>query len=140
MNTDTLKRYRMHRANGGTAQASLDCARIGVLLDAAIEADVASIAWEYEEERYEDVVGFENEREREQFYRDIESNTITGPFYCTLRIDGDVVASLGMVTLGPKEIDDYYAKLVEVELAMESEDELRQALGDALDACIAPLI
>ena len=140
MDRQIEKRYRMHRENGGTAKASLHCARIGVLLDEAIDADVAAVTWEYEEERYEDVFGFEDDAERERFYRDLESNTITGPFWCALRINGEVVESLGMITLGPRGTEDYYAKLVEVELAIEAEDDLRQALGDARDASITPLI
>lgn len=140
MDAALLKNYRYHRANGGTAQGSLACARAGILLDAAIEAEVASVTWEEEQERYEDVFGFETEAERDRFYRDLESNTITGPFWCALKVEGEIVGSLGMITLGPRGTDDYYARLVAIELAMEAEDELRQALGDALDASITPLI
>jgi|SRR5215472_484160 len=133
MDAETLRQYRYHRANGGTAKGSLDCARTRILLDRAVETGAVEIVWEYEEERYEDVFGFEDDAERDRFYRDLESNTITGPFYCALRIEGETIASLGMVTLGPRETDDYYAKLVEVELAMDADDDIRQALGDRLD-------
>ena len=134
IDTATLELYRFHRENGGTAQGSLNCARARLLLDKAIDLGIAEITWEYEQERYEDVFGFESEDEREQFYSDLESNRITGPFYCVLTIAGEHRGSLGMIMLGPRELDDYYAKLVEVELAMDVEDDLRQAIGDALDA------
>jgi len=133
MNATLLRHYRYHRANGGTARGSLDCARLRMLLDEATDLGVAEIRWEYEQERYEDVFGFEDEAERARFYRDLESNTITGPFWVGLFVEGEHVASCGMITLGPRELDDYYAKLTEVELAGEAEDELRQAVGDALD-------
>jgi len=133
MNATLLRHYRYHRANGGTAQGSLDCARTRMLLDEALDLGVAEIRWEYEQERYEDVFGFEDEAERDRFYRDLESNAITGPFWAALTVEGETVASLGMIMLGPRELDDYYAKLTEVELAGEAEDEIRQALGDARD-------
>jgi|SRR5215469_5124468 len=134
MDAETLRQYRYHRANGGTAEGSLACARTRILLDRAIDENVAEIRWDYEEERYEDVFGFEDDAERKWFYDGIENGSITGPFYAVLRIEGETVASLGMVTLGPRYFEDYYAKLIEVELAAEVEDDLRQALGDALDA------
>lgn len=133
MDAALIKNYRYHRANGGTAQGSLACARAGILLDAAIDAEVAEVTWEYEQERYEDVFGFESDAERERFYRDLESNTITGPYYCTLRVESEIVGSLGMITLGPRGTDDYYARLVAIELAMEAETDLRQAIGDHRD-------
>lgn len=145
MNRDLLREYRYHRANGGTAQGSLDCARTRLLLDEAIDEGVAEIVWEPEQERYEDVFGFEDDAERDRFYRDLESGAITGPYWCALYVSdafgelephapGDIVASVGMITLGPRDISgDYYARLTEVELAGEAEDELRQAIGDARD-------
>ena len=123
MDGSTLREYRYHRANGGTAAASLHCARARLLLDRATDLGVASVDWEYEQERYEDVFGFESDAERDRFYRDLESNTITGPFYCALRVGGEVVASLGMVTLGPRETEDYNAKLREVEVAMDADED-----------------
>ena len=137
MNNKIATAYRYHRANGGTASGSLYCARLGVLLDEATDAGVVEVKWEYEQESYEDVFGFESDDERKQWYRDIENGTITGPYWVAMSVEGETLASLGMVTLGPRDIDgDYYARLVTIELAAEIEDEIRQALGDVRDARI----
>src|SRR5215469_4942200 len=78
MDAETLRQYRYHRANGGTAEGSLACARTRILLDRAIDENVAEIRWDYEEERYEDVFGFEDDAERKWFYDGIENGSITG--------------------------------------------------------------
>jgi hypothetical protein len=134
MDSQILREYRYHRANGGTARGSLACARARRLLDRAVDLEIGEVRWEDELESYEDVFGFGDDTERKQFYEDLESNTITGPFWCALFVNGENVASLGMTMLGPRETDDYYAKLVEVELAMDAENDLRQAIGDELDS------
>lgn len=140
MDASILKSYRWFRANGGTAKGSLYCARIEALLAEAVDEDIARVEWDYEQERYEDVFGFESDAERKRWYRDIEENRITGPYSVALYVEGELVASLGMVTLGPGDISgDPYTREVLVDLASEAQDEIRQALGDARDAEIEPL-
>lgn len=47
------------------------------------------------------------------------------------------LASLWGIVVGPRGTDDPYCRVVQAELALEIEDELRQAVGDALDARLA---
>lgn len=113
---------------GRSAEGALSLARAEVLLEQAIELEIATVKWEDDDEPYEHC-GFSDEQIAEKF----ESNEWTGPLGCVVQV-GDDIASLWGIVVGPRGTNDPYCRVVAAELAMEVEDELRQAIGDALDA------
>lgn len=131
---------------GERARGAIQLARAEQLLERAVELEVASVEWVDDQEPY-DPGDSATAEEAERYFGE---NTWTGPFGCIVRVleeageseDGleylDRVsaaeASLWSIVVGPRGTDDPYCRVVTAELALELEDELRQAVGDALDA------
>lgn len=129
MTYGTRKAYQWFRGQGVRAQAALTLARGEDLLDLAEEAGIARLEWQDEDDRYEDTIGFESERERERWYCDAIAGRITGPYWAALYVNDNVEASVGMVTLGPGDISgDPYAREIRAELGCEAQDAIRRAL------------
>jgi hypothetical protein len=142
MDAQTLKAFRFMREHAGyvvglRAESALQLARAEALLARAKDAGVASVEWVDDDEPYDTDV-FTDEEIAAKF----ESNEWTGPFGCVLKIgdarasidEPESWASLWGIVVGQAGIGDPYCRVVEAELALEVEDNLRQALGDALDA------
>jgi hypothetical protein len=128
----------------GRAASALALARAEVLLEQAIELGIAEVEWEHDDQPY-DTDCYSDDEIAAKF----ESNEWTGPFGCRIGLDEDkyaaslwgiVLDSRGVSTGLPGSADDPYARVVRAELADELEDDLRQAIGDALDAAVTPLI
>lgn len=117
----------------GRAVCALDLARAEQLLNRAVELGVASIEWVDDDEPYDtdDAV----------ILRGLESGRFVGPGGCVVQC-GDAIASLwGIVVEAPTAMgDDPYVRVVAAELALEIEDDLRQAIGDAGDANLAEIL
>jgi len=133
VNKNLLRSYRFHHEYGGyivgqSAICALRAARAELLLDEARAAGVASIDWNIDDEPYEHGC-FSDEEIAAKF----DSNEWTGPFWASLYIHDNVEASLAGIVVGPKGTDDPYCRVIEAELALEVEDDLRQALGDHYD-------
>lgn len=113
---------------GRRAQGALELARAESLLHRAIDGGAARIVWE--DDTFE-------LREDDTFdmLQGIEDGRYVGPAVCLLYVGDDVAASLGgiVVSAPTSRGDDPYVRVVEAELASEAADDLRQALGDALD-------
>jgi hypothetical protein len=129
-------RYRWFKQHAGyrvghCAEDAIALMRAETLLDDAEHWDLAHVEWQYDAEPYEHGV-FTDAEVAAKF----ESNEWTGPYAALLYVGGDVVGALGGITLGPQDLNDPYARVVAAELALEAEDEIRQALGDLLDARI----
>ena len=134
MDADLLRRYRFHREhNGGwvghDAEVALRAARVEILLDEAIDLGLAEVAWEWDDEPYDC-----GDDDPEWVARQFESNAWTGPFGCVLTLNGEVLTSVWGVVVGPRGTDDPYCRVTVSDLALEIEDDLRQAIGDHLDA------
>lgn len=114
---------------GERAKGAIALARAEQLLERAIGLGVASCEWVDDCEPYDpgDVDS------PEDVARWFESGAWTGPFGCVLNV-GDAGASLWGIVVGSRGTDDPYCRVVAAELACEVEDDLRQAIGDALDA------
>lgn len=138
MDTNTLKAWRFFREHAGgwvghNAETALALARAEALLEDAEDAGVATVEWVYDPEPYEH--GFYTNEQVRAFF---DSNEWTGPFGCTLQVNGEGVEALWGIVVGPRGIDDPYCRVIQAELAVNAEDEIRQALGDARDATLGP--
>lgn len=136
----------------GRAVCALELARAEQLLTDAIAGDAASIEWIYDEEPYDQGDSCTDDEARAKF----ESNEWVGPFGCIVKVYAepaehvdtlayldrvaDAEASLFGIVVGPRGTDDSYCRVVAAELASELLDELRQAIGDALDAATCSLV
>jgi len=150
MNPELLRSYRFHREHGGgivgqSALWALRSARAELLLAEAVDADVARVQWLYDEEPYEH--GFYSD---DEVAAKFDSNEWTGPFGCVIWIGNDLSGfdpdrdrdpaewtqntSLWGIVVGQWGTNDPYCRVVESELALDLEDDLRQAIGDARDA------
>lgn len=114
----------------GRAKGAIQLARAEQLLGRALELGVASLEW------VDDVVPYDqgDSCSDEQARRYFESNAWTGPFGCVVEVDGSPGASLWGIVVGPRGLGDPYCRVVQAELSSECEDDLRQAIGDHLDA------
>lgn len=129
------KRWRFFLDNAGSATppgraaCALSDARAEELLDRALSLDVATFEVVDDPEPYDpgDTVG---EEEAERLFDRGEWN---GPYGCVLNV-GDAHASLWGIVVGRAAEDDPYLRVVRAELADELLDDLRQAIGDALDS------
>lgn len=138
IDTDLYQRYlhfKQHdgwRTPPGRAACALHSARIERLLERAIDLGVATVEWEYDDD-YEagDIYGLDADEEIHKY----ESGEWYGPMGVTVTV-ADEVASLWGITLTTDETRDPYARCVVADLASELEDELRQAIGDKLDATL----
>jgi hypothetical protein len=134
MTGELIARYRFMREHAGwrvghKSEDALALARAEATLEQAVDAGAARIVWEDDDLPYEH--GFMSD---EEIAAKFESNEWTGPFVCLLYVDDEVVESLGGIVVGQWGTNDPYCRVVAAELASEAEDEIRQALGDALDA------
>jgi hypothetical protein len=149
MTTPLRSAFRFMLAHGGYivgehAKSALDLARAELLLGRAIDAGAASVEWVDDQEPYDpgDVCTQEEARKR------FDSNEWTGPFGCIVSVgeeftynttsgaetQRETTASLWGIVVSHRGTNDPYCRVVAAELALEVEDDLRQALGDALDA------
>lgn len=112
---------------GRRAEGALQLARADRLLEQAQDLGAASVEWVDDDEPYD--------TDDAAVLRGLESGRLVGPAGCVVRC-GDGVASLwSIVVEAPTWCeDDPYVRVVAAELASELEDDLRQAIGDALDA------
>lgn len=119
---------------GRRAEGALQLARAEALLAEAVDLELASVEWEADDLPWDEGTEISAEEASERF----ASGEWTGPFYCRVMVGddelGDDVRSLGGIVLGSAGTGDPYARVVEAELASELVDELRQAIGDELDA------
>ncbi len=127
-----LASYRFMRANAGyvvgeNAKGALDLARAEQLLERAVDLEVASLTWEWDDDPY-DAGDLSDEEAQAKF----DSNEWTGPFGCIVQTD-DAVASLWSIVVGQRGTNDPYCRVVAAELALELADDLRQSIGDYLD-------
>lgn len=151
MGTVDRKAYGFFREHAGyvvgeNARGALALARAEELLEQAVALEVASVEWVDDDEPYDYNPrgrGFE-QADAEDAARRFASNEWTGPFGCIVKA-GEQQASLWGIVLGrggtwwpesPHTIanGDPYGRVIIAELASELEDDLRQAIGDALDA------
>lgn len=117
----------------GRAACALDLARAEVLLQRAVDLGLARVDWTEEEGWSWGDLGdvFNEDAMRAKF----DSNEWTGPYCAAIHLGAErYAASLGMIVLGQWGTGDPYARVVAAELACELADDLRQAIGDALDA------
>lgn len=134
----------------GRAACALSLARAEALLERAVALEVASVEWVDDDAPYDpgDVDS------PEDVARWFESGRWTGPFGCVVathaqpedfgerfrvwdpdrRREPIATESLWGIVVGSRGTDDPYCRVVAAELASELEDDLRQAIGDALDA------
>lgn len=132
---------------GERARCAIQLARAEQLLERAVALGVASVEWLDDQEPY-DPGDSATAEEAERYFGE---NTWTGPFGCVVQCgelyeyavssgresQREHLASLWSIVVGPRGTDDLYCRVVVAELACELEDELRQAVGDALDARLA---
>lgn len=130
-----IDRYRFFREYAGgivgeSALGALRLARVEELLSRALDLGVANVTWHNDDEPYEHGAFTADEAQAK-----FDSNEWTGPYGCVVSIteNGDF-ASLWGIVVGPRSMDDPYCRVVVAELASELADDLRQAVGDALDA------
>jgi hypothetical protein len=139
--TTTRERFRFFHDHAGyvvgeSAIGAIALARAEELLERAIDLGVARVEWVDDDEPYDYNPrgrGFED-ADAEDAARRFDSNEWTGPFGCVVDIAGETGASLWGIVVGPRGTNDPYCRVVAAELASEIEDDLRQAIGDALDA------
>lgn len=133
---------------GERAKGAIRLARAEQLLERAVDLGVASVEW-----RDDDCEPYDpgDSATAEEAARYFGENTWTGPFGCVVQCgelyeyavssgresQREHLASLWSIVVGPRGTDDPYCRVVVAELACELEDELRQAVGDALDARLA---
>lgn len=134
------KAYAFFRGQGMPASSALNLTRAESLLERAQDLGVASVEWVDDDESYDPGDFVTEEEAREKF----DSNEWTGPFGCVVRVfdsveygrdrAGDNLQSLWGIVVGPRGTADPYCRVIVAELACELEDDLRQVIGDALDA------
>jgi len=121
--TTTLREaFRFHLEHGGyctppgRAQCALDAARAELALRAAVNAGRAIVDWDDDDISIADMADA------------LESGEIEGPFVCMIYVGGEVVASLGGITLLPSDFGFSrargYGRVIEAELALEAIDDL----------------
>lgn len=141
MDKQLQSRFRLMLENAGysvppgRAVCAIEMARASLLLDRAVDAGVASIEWIYDDEPYDPGDLYTEAETAAKF----ESNEWTGPFGCVIYFEPNEstrysVAGLWGIVVGQWGTNDPYCRVIEAGLASEIEDDLRQVLGDALDA------
>lgn len=129
-----FKRYAFFKEHAGyvvgrRAECALSLARAEVLLEQACELGLAEVEWVYDDMPYDGGDVYTADEVAAKF----ESNEWTGPYGCVVTVDGETVASLWGIVVGPRGTGDPYCRVVAAELADEALQDLRQAIGDKLD-------
>jgi hypothetical protein len=132
---DRRQRWRFFLENAGyatppgRAACALELARAEETLEQAEALELGRVRWELDDTPY-DPGDAETPEEAARLF---DSGEWTGPFGAVLELEGEHLASVWGIVLGPQELADPYARVMAAELASEQLDELRQAIGDELD-------
>jgi len=130
---------------GKHAKGALDLARAEQLLRRAEDLGIAAVEWVDDDLPWDEGTEISAEEASEKF----ASNEWTGPYVCLVGILAerddrpdtlsytprvyDTNGAIGGIVLNSRGTNDPYARVVVAELASELADDLRQAIGDALD-------
>jgi hypothetical protein len=130
ISTDLRTAFQFHLTNGGystppgKAVCALHAAKAELLLRDAIDADVAEIVWEWDED-YNPSDYDENEDEQ----RRLDNGSLLA-LGCILNVNGQHIASLWGIVVESSR--DPFCRDIEAQLAIEAEDALRQAMQDRI--------